>query len=148
MTGRRLSPLDVFLQLESDMRHTAQEAMRAIRFQPCVDMYETNEALVLKVELAGVRTEHLNITLSGDDRHLLISGERTEPDEERHDRTRCFQLEVYYGPFQREIPLPSEVRIDRDQIRAIYRDGFLQVTLRKREPTGGRARVIEVDGDS
>jgi len=43
-------------------------------------------------------------------------------------------LEVYYGPFERIVPLPADVSVDRDQLSATYKDGFLKVVLPKRKP--------------
>jgi len=144
MGNRDFNPLDIFLQLETNMRRGAEDAMRAVRFRPCADVYETKAALIVKMELAGVRPERLNITLSADDRLLVISGERGELESERQERIRCYQLEVYFGSFERQVALPSSLRIDRDNIKAHYRDGFLVVTLPKRPDAPPEKRVIEI----
>lgn len=145
MASRDFNPLDIFLQLETDLLRSAEGAMRAFRFQPSVDMYETDSALVVKVELAGVRAEKLNITLSPDDRTLIISGERLEPAAERRDRIRCYHLEIFYGPFEREITLPANMKFDRDSIYANYRDGFLVISLPTRNENPASKRVIEIN---
>src|SRR5689334_9603080 len=125
MASRDFNPLDIFLQLETDILRSAEGALRSVLFQPSVDMYETETALVVKVELAGIRANKLNIILSADDRVLTIAGERLEPPAERRDRVRCYHLEIFFGIFEREIILPSNLRFDRDKISANYRDGFL-----------------------
>ncbi|MDW8208366.1 MAG: Hsp20/alpha crystallin family protein, partial [Chloroherpetonaceae bacterium] len=94
MGSRDFNPLDVFLQLEADLLQGTGRAMHSLRFQPCMDMYETDSALIIKLELAGVHADRLNITLSADDRTLTVSGERAESNEERRDRVRCYQLEI------------------------------------------------------
>jgi HSP20 family protein len=132
MARRDFNPLDIILQLEADIRRSSDGAMRALLFQPSLDMYETDGALVVKMELAGVRPDRLSITLSADDRILTITGERTEPSTEHQDRIRCHHLEIYYGAFEREIRLPGSVQFDRDHITANYRDGFLTISLQKR----------------
>jgi HSP20 family protein len=143
--GRRdFSPIDIFLQLESDMRRNAEGALRAVLFQPCVDMYETAEALVVKMELAGVRPEKLNISLSADDRLLTVSGERVESDQEHSERLRCYQLEIFFGAFEREIVLPGNLHFDRTKIAAHYRDGFLIISLPRRPEAETQTRTIEV----
>ncbi|HZT42983.1 MAG TPA: Hsp20/alpha crystallin family protein [Chthonomonadaceae bacterium] len=144
MASRDFNPLDIFLQLENDMRRSVEEVMRATRFQPSVDLFETTSALVVKMEVAGVRPEKLQIVLSADDRLLTVSGERAEPWDEQRDRIRCYQLEIYFGPFERQIVLPAGLRFDRDQIAANYRDGFLVISLPKRPDTPRSVRVIEV----
>ena len=144
MASRDFNPLDIFWQLENDMRQRVEEAMRAARFQPSVDMFETTSALVVKMEVAGVRPEKLQIVLSADDRVLTVSGERAEPWDEQQDRVRCYQLEIYFGPFERQVLMPAGLRFDRDQITANYRDGFLVISLPKRTETPRSVRVIEV----
>ena len=91
-----------------------------------MDIHETDNHLVVKMELAGARSEDLQVSLSPDDRVLTISGIRTESHADREGRLRCHQLEIYFGPFERAIGLPS-IPVNRDQITATYRDGFLQI---------------------
>jgi len=107
-------------------------------------MYETEEALIVKMELAGVRPENLSLLLSEDDKLLTISCERLEPETERQERTRCYHLEIFYGKFEREIPLPPHLRYDRDNIRANFKDGFLTVSLPKKSQHTKGTRVIKV----
>lgn len=132
MSRQNYDPLQMFRQLEADLRLGASRAAQAIDFQPGLDMYETANALVVKLELAGVDPSRLDITLSGDDRMLSVRGERRESDPENEGRIRCYHLEIFFGGFQREIALPPEMRFDRDAIAANYRDGFLVISLPKR----------------
>lgn len=154
MSFKDFRDMDLLRQMENEMQRIADEALRGFfaevpapnRFwQPRVDMHETPESVIVKVEIAGVDPDRLNVSLSADDRVLTIAGERTEEPRERLDRIRCYQLEIYFGPFEREIVLPGDVRIDRDAIRASYKDGFLLVTLPKlpEGPRGGRTIPIE-----
>ena len=131
MASRDFNPFDMFRQLEQDIRTTTGAAMRGMMFHPSLDMYETPESLVVKLELAGVRPDRINIELSADDRYLTVEGERLETQEDHRDRTRCYHLEIFYGKFEREIALPSNVRIDRENIHAGYCEGFLLITLLK-----------------
>ncbi len=143
MARNQFDPLDIFLQLESDLRRSAGQAVRAIQFRPSIDMYETETALVIKMELPGIRVDRLDITLAADDSRLTVSGERREPVEEHEGRIRCYHLEIYFGSFEREIPLPRDMRFDRDRISANYRDGFLMISLPKRS----EKRTIEIRRD-
>ncbi len=147
MASRDFNPLDLIMQMETDIRRSADDAMRAVRFQPCADMYETHQALVIKLELAGVRPDRLNITLSADDRVLSLSGDRSETEEERGDRIRYYHLEVYFGAFERKIVLPGNLRLDRDHIKAKYRDGFLVISIPKRLDPLPEKRVIEITSE-
>ena len=144
MARREYNPLDVFLLLDSDMRRTAVNAQRALQFQPAIDMYETASALVVEMELAGIVPERLRITLSADDRVLSVAGERREPQADHQERTRCYHLEIFFGQFERQIVLPSNVAFDRENITANYRDGFLIIALPKRAEPRHEKRVIEV----
>ena len=145
MATSDFNPFDLFRQLEEELLTSTSRAMRVVMFHPRMDMYETAESLIIKMELAGVDAGRLNIELSADDRTLTVAGAREESQEDHHDRLRCCQLEIYYGKFEREILLPSNVRLDREHIRAGYRDGFLVITLPKRDPEVSEKRTITVN---
>jgi HSP20 family molecular chaperone IbpA len=140
MASHKFDPLEFYLQLESDVRLSAA---RALQFSPAVDMYETKTALIVKMELAGIQPDRLNITLSADDRVLSVAGERREPAEEHEGRIRCYQLEIFFGTFARDIVLPTDMRFNRDNIKANYRDGFLIISLPKR----AEKRTIEISNE-
>jgi HSP20 family protein len=144
MARQDFNPWDILLQWEADLRRNSEGAMRAVLFQPSVDVYEIDSDLVIKVELSGVPPESLNITLSADNRELTVSGRRREPQEERDRRLRCYQLEIFYGDFTRVIALPADIAIDRDRIKANYRDGFLVIALPKRDEARAEKRVIPI----
>ena len=146
MASRDFNPFDMFRQLEQGLR-TSGSPMRGMMFHPGLDMYETAHSLVVKLELAGVKPDRINIELSADDRYLTIEGERTEGYEDHRDRVRCYHLEIYYGKFQREIPLPGNLRLNREQIQASYRDGFLLVTLPKTKGDSPEKRTISVTNE-
>ena len=133
---------DIIRQMEREMQQLSDEAFRGFfaipaggagRFwQPPIDIHETDEAVLVKVELAGVKADDLQVSLSPDDRLLNVSGSRGESVRDREGRTRCHQMEVYFGPFERAVALPSGIRLDRDAIKATYKEGFLLVTLPKK----------------
>lgn len=151
---------DILRQMELEMQRLSDEALLSVfgpigaaeRFwHPPVDVCETEEALVVKAEIAGVHPDKINVSLSSDDRVLVISGVRAEEEEERRARVRCYQLEIYYGPFERHIALPPDVPIDRDNISATYRNGVLTVRLPKRVqqevPSTRRIPITESTGE-
>ncbi|MCS6829333.1 MAG: Hsp20/alpha crystallin family protein [Armatimonadota bacterium] len=132
---------DILRQMEMEMQRLSDDALLSVfgplgtaeRFwQPPVDVCETEEALVVKAEIAGIQPDRINVSLSADDRMLVISGIRAEDEEDRRARVRCYQLEIYYGPFERHVALPPDIPIDRDNISATYRNGVLTVRLPKR----------------
>ncbi len=149
---------DILRQMELEMQRLSDDALLSVfgplgateRFwQPPVDLCETEDALMVKAEIAGVQPDHINVSLSADDRMLVISGIRAEDEEERRARVRCYQLEIYYGPFERHIALPPDIPIDRDNISATYRNGVLTVRLPKRvqEETSATRRIPIIEGE-
>jgi HSP20 family protein len=101
-------------------------------WEPRVDVTEDSSRLLIKAEIAGVRGEDIQIDYIPDRHSLVIRGIRAEEESACADRKGIYQLEIYYGEFQREIQLPS-VPIEVDGIRAQYRNGFLLVMIPKRE---------------
>jgi HSP20 family molecular chaperone IbpA len=118
-------------------------------------VYETEDTLVVKVEAAGLRVDpatgalaDVHVELSGDGRLLTIRGQRFEDGGERSGRVRCYRLEIYFGPFELEIPLPGDVEVEREQITGNYKDGFLTVLLPKvQREQRAPARTIPVAGE-
>ena len=90
---------------------------------PPTDVYETSESIIVKVEIAGVNESDLTISL--DNRRLIVSGSRHDPDR----KLSYQQLEIPYGHFRTEVFLPYAV--ERDDIEAAYDAGFLRITLPK-----------------
>jgi HSP20 family protein len=112
--------------------HEDQERTHATAWIPTTDIFARGDDLVIRCELAGVRRNDIDITLSGG--VLTISGERgSELDEEEiHFYTR----ERSFGHFRRNMNLPKG--IDRSDISADFQDGMLQVTVR-----GGATAIPE-----
>jgi HSP20 family protein len=89
-----------------------------------VDMYQTDEELVIQSTIAGIKSEDLSLYLEGD--MLFIEGERKKPTEEKGD---YFLQECYWGRFSRKIVLPVE--INPDKISATFKDGILTIRIQK-----------------
>jgi HSP20 family protein len=104
------------------------DRLRGDRWQPDVDVFETDTGVVVLVEIAGIRSEDLRVTVDGE--VLRISGVRRVP--ERPDVKRLLQMEIAAGPFERRLRIP--IAFDRDQVSAHLSDGFLTVTLPRRAP--------------
>ena len=105
-------------------------------FAPPADIHETPEEFVLTMDLPGVSPNDVKVTLSGDT--LMIRGERK--DEKAGSGTTRHRVERVYGSFERTFQLGAPVR--GDQIKAIDRDGVLEVHVPKAEEA--RVREIEV----
>jgi len=92
-----------------------------------VDIYETDQNVVLKAELAGVDPKDVEIRV--EDGNLYLKGERKfEKEVKEEDYHR---VERSYGSFMRSFPLPSSV--DADKASAEYKSGVLTLTLPKKE---------------
>lgn len=90
---------------------------------PSTDVYVTDEGLVIKIELAGMKSENLEINTEGN--RLRISGNR--PDCCRATKCSFLLMEINYGPFERFIELPPGY--DLSQARAAYLNGFLRIDV-------------------
>jgi HSP20 family protein len=104
-----------------------------------VDLFETDDTVVVKAPLPGIKAEDLEITLS--DGSLIIKGEakhQGEVDEDHYHRR-----EIVYGSFYRSVPLPGLVEFDKAE--AQVRDGVLTVTLPKAE--AARPKTIKVKAE-
>ncbi|WP_376788883.1 Hsp20/alpha crystallin family protein [Thermoflexus sp.] len=123
-----------FERFESQMERLLQDVLTRQRWlsrygnawRPPTDVYETDEAVVVRVEIAGLRPEDVMVALH--DRWLVISGYRHDPT----PKVAYHQLEIHYGEFHVEVYLPWA--LDADAAQATYRDGFLMVTLPKKPP--------------
>jgi HSP20 family protein len=105
-------------------------------WQPDVDIFETETALVVRVEIAGVHSQNLNVKVDG--QILRIAGIRLAPDGSQV--RRLHQMEIASGPFERRLRIP--IPFDRNAVSAQITDGFLTVTLPKSE-TGPRRVSVE-----
>jgi HSP20 family molecular chaperone IbpA len=114
----------------------AGEATRArLAFLPPTDIYETEESVVLLVDMPGIAPEDVDITLER--RMLTIRGRAPIAEHKNYSRVYA---EYEEGDYERVFTLSEE--IDQDRIKAAHRDGVLSLTLPKSEQA--RTRKIEV----
>ena len=100
---------------------------RAKIWQPPTDVYETDGAIIVQIEIAGMRDAEFVISL--EKRALAIGGVRPT----LVSGGACHQLEIPSGEFVSMIELP--VAVDYERVEAEYSDGFLVVTLPKARPS-------------
>jgi HSP20 family protein len=96
-------------------------------WRPPTDVYETDVAAVVKVEIAGV--ERANMEISFANRILTVTGTRRDPAE----KLTYQQMEIKYGVFRTDVYLPWPVK--EKQIEASYEDGLLEIVLPKAQGT-------------
>jgi HSP20 family protein len=90
---------------------------------PNTDVYRTDTGLVVKVELPGMKSENLEITVEGN--RLRIAGDR--PDCCRAAHCSFLVMEINYGPFESVLELPPG--FDLSQAKAVYVNGFLRIDV-------------------
>jgi len=93
--------------------------------QLAVDVYETEDRLVVKARTAGVNKEELDVSIS--DGILTISGTLSSGDET--DATNWHIQECYWGEFSRTLALPVSVK--EDDVEAVLKDGVLTIKFNK-----------------
>lgn len=93
--------------------------------QLAVDVYETDEKLVVKARTAGVNKEDLDVSIS--DGILTISGTLSSGDDT--DATNWHIQECYWGEFSRTVALP--VAVKEDEVEAMLKDGVLTISFSK-----------------
>ena len=95
-------------------------------WRPPTDVFLTDEAVVVRVEISGMRDGEFSITF--EDHTLTIRGSRPDIPERR----AYHQMEIRFGEFRTDIGLHWSV--NTDQIDAVYNDGFLRVILPLAKP--------------
>lgn len=90
-----------------------------------VDLYETDEKLVVKARTAGVNKEDLDVSIS--DGILTISGTLSSGDDT--EATNWHIQEIYWGEFSRTLALPVPVK--EDEVEAVLKDGVLTISFAK-----------------
>jgi HSP20 family protein len=106
--------------------------VRPHAWRPPTDVFETEETIVVRVEIAGMEEDDFKIELDG--RYLSIQG--TRPD--LPERRAYHQMEIRFGEFNIDVELPAPVV--PAEVAAVYNNGFLRVTLPKARP-----RHISID---
>ena len=100
-----------------------REGSARAHWVPNTDVYATDSGLVIKVELAGMRSDNLEITIEGN--RLRVSGNR--PDGCRAPKCSFLVMEINYGPFETMLELPQGY--DLGQAKAAYLNGFLRIDV-------------------
>ncbi|HZV13180.1 MAG TPA: Hsp20/alpha crystallin family protein [Candidatus Kapabacteria bacterium] len=108
-------------------------------FVPSVDISEDEKNVYVHVELPGLTKDDVKV-LVNDDNILTIRGEKKH--EEKQENKNYYRMERCYGAFVRSLPLPAPVKADA--IDAKFKDGILNITLPKVEPSKPKEREIQI----
>ncbi len=113
------------------------ERWEGVEWVPAIDISETDDEVIVKMDVPGVKPEDMEITLSDD--VLIIKGEKKKETEEKKEN--FYRMERYYGSFMRSIELPCGV--EENKISATYKDGVLKIVLPKKPEE--RKKVIKIN---
>ena len=106
-------------------------------FVPNVEISESKAKITVSAELPGMSEDDIEVTLSPDNQHLTLKGEKKSEEEKSEDG--FYHCERSYGFFRRTLPLPAEAK--PDDIKAKFKNGVLKVTLQKADEASGSKRI-------
>ncbi len=124
---------------ESFGRMRREEGLVSGAWTPAVDIYETENSLIVTAEIPGVSEKDIDVRIENN--QLVIKGERKfekETKEENYHR-----IERIYGNFYRSFSLPNTV--DTEKVKAEYKNGVLKIAIGKREEVKPKQIKIEVE---
>jgi HSP20 family protein len=103
---------------------------------PAIDMFQTDNEIVVRASIPGIKAEEVQINVTGD--VLTLKGEVNQ-EEERKDRAWHIR-EHRFGSFERSVALPTAVKSDRAE--AVFENGILTITLPKADEV--KPRTINI----
>ena len=106
--------------------YSPEEALTTTGFAPPVDIYEDEHNITLKVEVAGINENDIDVRI--ENTTLTVHGERKVEKDEKEENFR--RIERQYGSFTRSFTLPHSV--DPGQVTAHYDKGVLKINLTKK----------------
>lgn len=116
--------IPILVETRREIYNSLNWHTRSNVWHPPTDVYETQKSIVVKMEIAGIKDEDLEVMLQ--ENILVVSGSRSDSSERR----AYHQMEIPYGKFSVGIDLP--VLIDVENTQAEYKDGFLMIHLPKK----------------
>lgn len=147
----RTSPDNVFSALQREMNALFDEFFNTwanvpmpstrFAFSPSITVQESAKEYRVTAELPGLTEKDIKVELTAN--ALTISGEKKEEREEKHGTT--VYSERSYGSFYRSIPLPEAV--DRNKVKAQFKNGVLTVTLPKSAQAKAAHKQIPVKAE-
>ena len=118
-------------------RGAEQEEMAPGQWAPAVDIFETADQIVIRAEVPGIEQNALGVEVKDD--RLILEGHRQFEEVAGRNYHR---VERAYGGFRRAFALPTMVR--QDQVRAVLKNGVLEITLPKEERSKPKQVQVEI----
>ncbi len=145
-TRTEQDPFDTLMRFQDDLSRAIgtrnaqpREHVSTRVWSPLVDVFEDADAIVIRTDLPGMNQDDIDIEMNND--MLTIRGERKFDDEARRDR--YVRVERQYGAFQRTFTI--EIPVEPDKIKAVFKNGILELTLPKAEITKPRKVHVATD---
>ncbi len=130
------SPFFAFSRRFNDLLTENADENGSRMLVPATDVAETEDGLMISVELPGLKKEDVKLRIENG--VLTLTGEKTALKDERKKELHC--VERRFGSFRRQISLPSQV--DAAQATATFADGVLTIEIPKLE--AAKPRELEI----
>jgi HSP20 family protein len=140
MSITHTDPLANFRMFEDAFSRLLSEPRTGRPWSPSVDIFETENEVVLKADVPGVELKDIEVRV--ENQTLTVKGERQFEQEEQ--RKGYHRIERSYGTFQRSFAVPHTV--DTEKVAAEYANGVLTISLPKKEAAKPRQVKVEVKG--
>lgn len=138
----RWEPFRDLARLQDEMSRLFDERVyrnsESVGWTPACDIYEDEEGVTLRFELAGVEPKDVDVRFENG--VLTLRGERKLEKEEQRDNYH--RIERSYGTFTRSFTLPGT--LDAERIRAESKNGVLTISLPKRAEAKPRSIQVKV----
>ncbi|MEW6685077.1 MAG: Hsp20/alpha crystallin family protein [Candidatus Edwardsbacteria bacterium] len=109
-------------------------------WRPFVDVYETDEEIIVEIELAGVKKKEVGVSVL--ENILTVKGIRTESGQ-AGERRHYHKIEICRGRFERHILLSQP--IESKEITASYKEGILKIRLKKAKQSKEKTAAIAIE---
>ncbi|GAB6059846.1 Hsp20/alpha crystallin family protein [Desulfonatronum parangueonense] len=129
---------DIFSMMEPFFMSSMTPGSSFGNIMPAMDVSETDEAVLVNVELPGIAPE--DVDLQVENNYLIVRGEKKSEHEEKKENS--VHKECSYGCFSRSIPIPTD--IEADKVSAKFKNGVLKITL----PKGEKAKTKRISIES
>ncbi len=140
----RWEPVREMMTLREAMDHLFDEAftrpfssLSGVSTVPAIDLYQTDDEVVVKAALPGLKADDVQISVMGD--VLTLRGESRQVEEKKEATWHI--REQRYGSFERSIVLPTDVQTDK--AKADFEDGILTISLPKAETVKPKSITVK-----
>ena len=140
---RRWEPVREMMTLREAMDQLFNDAFtssvgtRSVASAPLVDVYQTDDDIVIKATLPGFTKDDVDITLT--ENVLTLRGSTKKEDE--NEGKSYYIREQSYGSFERSLRLPVDVELEK--VEAVFENGILTITLPKAEDVKPKSIMIK-----